>query len=149
MKSNVIALILSIWGALLSSIAIGWNIYRDLTKKGKLRVVCYIGNIIDEISGVNETEYLVWNVTNIGQEPIFLTSIGGQTGKEDYFVINPHQPLPIMLKPGEYIIEYTDDLSLINNNLLSLFASDSIGTNYKASKNQLNYLKKKYANKDE
>ena len=38
---------LAIWGALLSSFAVGWNVYRDFADKGRLKVDCYVGKHIE------------------------------------------------------------------------------------------------------
>jgi hypothetical protein len=129
---------LALYGAIMSTILLGWSIYRGLTDKGRLYVHCYIGKLIGGQGKRDENDYLVYSITNIGRRPILVTTIGGKT-KGNPFIINPRS-LPTMLKPGEYVIEYTPDLSIINDNLLQLFAIDSIGKYHKVRKRVLKSL---------
>ena len=134
--------ILALWGALLSSIAVGWNLYRDLSEKGKLRVTCYVGCTI-EGGKLDPNKYLFWNVTNIGRTSILVKSIGGKNKDDTAFFIK-ESCLPKMLKPGEYIIESVADFSVLSENLKSLNAYDSLGREFKASRKQVEQLKKDY-----
>jgi hypothetical protein len=144
MDKEIITVILAIWGALLSSIAIGWNIFRDLVGRGRLRVSCYIGNIVGGPEGIDPNNYLVWSITNIGKEPVVLTHIGGGF-KDKEFMLTPHAQLPRMMQPGEYILEYTNSLNLLEDDLKFLAAIDSLGKKYKAPRKQVRRLKKEYA----
>jgi hypothetical protein len=104
-----------------------WDLtYRDIAQKDRLRLSCYFGNLVDCTNGIDSKDYLVWQVTNIGKEPVMLTHIGGGK-KENKFFITPHQPLPRMLQPGEYVLEYTVDLSTLQLDLELLSATDSLG----------------------
>ncbi len=135
---------LAVWGAFLSSVAVGWNLYRDLLQKGRLKVSCYIGKLIGVSSGIDPNDYLVYNITNVGKEPVLLTHIGGHL-KKTHFLLTPHRPLPHMLKPGEYILEYAHDLSVLDQDLKALVAIDSLGRKWKAPKIQVKKLKKDFA----
>lgn len=134
---------LAIWGAIVSSIAIGWNFYRDLSDRGRLRVQCYIGKIIGGI-GDSATDYLIYSVTNTGKRPIMVINIGGRRHRR----VGPYsglimvsRNLPKMLLPGEYVTEWTEDLSFLNKDLLSLGAEDSLGNFWKCDKKSLRNLK--------
>jgi len=133
--------LIAVYGAILSSVLLGWNIYRDLTNKGKLRVHCNIGKLITSGAPKDENDYLFYNITNVGKKPILVTTIGGRT-KEHDFMINP-RGLPKMLGPGEYLIEYSPDLSILNENLLGLCAIDSLGKVYKVKRRVLKNLVKR------
>lgn len=133
--------LIALYGAILSSVLLVWNIYRDLTNKGKLRVCCSIGKIITPGGPKDENDYLFYNVTNVGRKPILVTRIGGKT-KENDFMIKP-RGLPKTLNPGEYLSEYTPDLSMLNDNLLCLWAIDSLGKAHKVKKSVLKDLIKK------
>jgi hypothetical protein len=138
-----ITTILAIWGAALSSFAVGWQFYRDMSQRGKLRVSCYIGKLID--SGPKDpNDYLVYCITNVGKEPVMLTHIGGRSRKNDFMLI-AHRPLPKMLQPGEYILEYTPDLDVLNSELKSLMAIDSLDRYWKTPRKQVKKLKSDYA----
>ena len=130
--------ILAIWGAFLSSVLAGWTLYRDLTDRGKIRLYCYVGNIIGGPES-SETDYLFWRVVNIGRGSVLVTSVGGALSEKN-FMINP-RTLPKMLVPGDYLSEYTDDLSILDKDLKYLCAWDSLGKVYKAPRKQLNRLK--------
>ncbi|MCJ7457751.1 MAG: hypothetical protein MUP17_02015 [candidate division Zixibacteria bacterium] len=68
-------------------------------------------------------------MTNIGRKPIFVDKAGGTT-KIDKFILLPRN-LPKRLEPGEQLLEYAPDLSVLTDNLLSLWALDSLGKFHK------------------
>lgn len=139
MESNIVTF-LAIWGAIGSSIMIGWSLYRDLSDRGELKVHCYIGQVVGG-SVSSDIDLLVYNVTNTGKRPIMVTNIGGRLlGKKEFLITTAS--LPRMLSPGEYILEYSDDLSYLNKDLLSLWACDSLNKNWKCSRKKLKKLKK-------
>ena len=135
---DIITIIIAAWGAILSSFLLGWNVYRDLTNRGKLRVICRIMNKVVPGIPKDETDYLVYEVTNVGRQPIMVTQIGGRKNGKD-FIITSDQ-IPKMLKPYEYILQETTDLSFINENLLELFAIDSSNKEHKMNKSGLKKL---------
>lgn len=137
MKSDVAAF-LAIWGALASSVTIGWNLYRDMSDTGRLRVHCFIGKIVGSSEASPDIDYLAYSVTNTGKRPIMVTNVGGRH-REANFIISPRN-LPRMLGPGEYFTEWTEDLSKLNKNLVSLFASDSLGKEWSVNKKALRKL---------
>ena len=143
MTKETITIILAIWGAMLSSIAMGWNLYRDISQRGRLRVHCYFGKLVDEVSGIDPNDYLVWNITNIGKGPIVLSTIGGAL-KDNHFLIKTRNQLPFTLKSGEYILEYSTGIDVFEKGLKCLWAIDSIGKTYKAPKKQMKKLFKGY-----
>ncbi len=149
MKMNVITIILAFWGAILSSVLLGWNFYRDITERGKLGVHCYIGNIIIPGSPTDDTEYLVYSVTNIGRKPIYLDFLGGSSSKDKDFLINPRTLLPKKLDAGEHFMEYTPDLSVLDDDLLFLCVRDTLGKVYKVKKSVVKDLIKKRKEKRE
>ncbi|TAN40727.1 MAG: hypothetical protein EPN22_17050 [Nitrospirae bacterium] len=144
MDKETITTILAIWGAVVSSFAVGWQFFRDIIQRGRLRVSCYIGELIGDPGGIDPTDYLVYNVTNIGKEPVMLTHIGGEMKEKD-FMVKTRQPLPRMLQPGEYTLEFTHDLSVLGPELKRLTAIDSIGRVWKVPKKQVKKLKADYA----
>ena len=141
-----ITLTIAIYGALLSSILLGWKIYRDLTDRGRLRVHCSIGKIVIPGGPKDENDYLFYNVTNIGRKPIVVTHIGGSMTQQNFMILP--KDLPKTLKPGEFSHEYTTDLSCLNDNLLCLWAMDSLGKYHKVKRCVLKDLIKKEKNKN-
>jgi hypothetical protein len=140
--TETITLIIAIWGALLSTLAIGWNLYRDLMDKGRLRVNCYFGMIVQEGVGIEKENVLFWNITNIGRKPVVLTQMGGRF-KDNYFVLKQHVTLPRTLQPGEFVTGYMEDFSIMEGkDVKTLTAIDSIGRIYKAPRKQVREVKK-------
>lgn len=125
--------------------AIGWNLYRDLSDRGRLRVTCYIGAVVG--NGDIKSDLLVWTVTNVGRQPVMLTAIGGKLHKKGQaFIVNTQRPLPIMLKPGEYFIDWMDDYEHLDPDLLeSLTAHSSVGTTYYAPRKEVEVVSEKIA----
>lgn len=162
---NITTAIIAIYGALLSSIALGWNIYRQFTDKGRLSVQCYIGNFCPAVSketkdylikdlpeslvewasqNIHEDrDYLIYKVTDIGRKPILVTQVGGGYRNGEQFLINPNCPMPKELKPGEYFLEYSPDLSILDKDLRFLGVWDSLGKIHKADRKTFRMLKRK------
>ena len=117
----MLTLILAVWGAALGTLTAAWNIDRDYTNKGRLRVHCYIGWIAGG-GEVDRTDRLVYSVTNVGRQPVMVTHLGGHSvGGDRYaFMIIPHDgTVPRMLAPGEYLLDYTEDLSVFDQQAAS------------------------------
>ena|SRR5229473_1314481 len=75
--------LLAVYGAILSSFGLGWNFYRDLQDKARLKVRMSIRRIVSSpdgkwysvnpdlpIQGASSKLYLVANVTNVGRRPV-------------------------------------------------------------------------------
>jgi hypothetical protein len=134
--------VLAVWGAIVSTVTFGWNLYRSIKQRGCLRVSCYIGKIAAGEEG------LIWNIINVGKEPGFLTHIGGST-KKYKFIMNTDRtlPLPKMLQPGQYVtalFDAHDDLSMLEPlpDLKHLWAITSLGKKFKAPRKQVKKLKR-------
>jgi hypothetical protein len=127
---------LAIWGAILSSFAVGWNIYRDFSDKGRLKVDCYVGKHIVPGIGVVQDNILVWTITNVGKRPVILAHVGGAFRKEE-FILTTKTILPHKIEPGEYILENTNDLKILEEDVIELFAIDTIGNKYNAPNKRL------------
>jgi hypothetical protein len=76
-QSSNITTILAVYGAILSTVAIGWNIFREVTNRGRLRVTVTLAEIHSEAAGLLAKDKLWYKVTNVGRQPIWLTSVGG------------------------------------------------------------------------
>ena len=90
------ALSTAIYGAVVSSVALGWNIYKYLQEKPKIKVDVKFGGIIRE--KVSDT-LLIVSIINRGGKSIHLSSMGLRSGNDDLF--NLHTVgLPCELKGG-------------------------------------------------
>ena len=131
---------LAIWGAVVSTIAILWNIRRDLSDRGKVRVLCYLGVLRGGDGPPDPRTHLVYHVTNVGRRAVVVTHIGGALAKDRHFMVNTRGPMPRTLQPGEYFLEYSQDLSVLDDQPQALWAIDSIGNYWRISKKALRRL---------
>jgi len=153
--------LLAIWGAFLSSVALGWNFYRDLTSRPKLKVEVKVRRIVVapggqwyatapslNIEGASEQLFIVMSVVNIRPRPvrwhgwggIYKKPVAGKTG----FVIIP-RGLPVTLKDGDTHSEYTELAASgypADDTVKRLQAWDSTGTNWKLSWWQMRRLRR-------
>jgi hypothetical protein len=152
--------VLAIYGAGLSSIAFGWNLFRDLRDKARIKVSAHIRRTVQTIDGkwyavkpdlgvegASEQLFLVVNVTNAGRRPVLWTGWGGKYSKplngRDSFSIIP-VAIPKKLSEGETHSEYTADLSPAGDNVKRLFIWDATGRNWYLSRGALRKLKAEY-----
>jgi len=158
---------LATWGAILSSVTLGWNLLRDLRDKAKLNISANVRAIITRIDGArlavkpellddedDSTLHVVISFANVGRRPLRLKSFGGLylqpvNGKRG-FVISARD-LPITLAEAEAHDEYTDFVPpFTNDNLKELFVTDSFGREWKLSGKQLRQFRsdcKQYASR--
>lgn len=146
-----LATVIAIVSLAISSAVFGWTVYRDMSNRGMLRVECFIGKLVTTVDGgdnVVSGPKLVYIVTNIGRQPIVLKEIGGKEkrDKEHSFMITSNS-LPKMLKPGEYIMEYTDS-KLLEKEINYLHAEDSLKRIYKLKKRDFKRLLKSFQSKE-
>lgn len=133
---------LAVWGTIVSSIALTWNIIRGLQDKRKLKVEAFIGVMIPRET---DKKYITVTVTNIGRRPIYVIGWGARLKKEKggpkkpSLAIGPHI-LPKMLAEGEYVIEYTHDLTMLLREIKYIYAWDSTGKQWRVKRNSLNRL---------
>ncbi len=150
--------LLAFYGAILSSVGLGWNLYRDLQDRARLKIEVHIRRIVRSpdgkwyqvkpdlpVEGASEKLFVVANVTNIGRRPVKWTGWGGEYHKPhqrggNSFVILP-TVLPIMLKEGESVSEMTDDLKAASADVKRLFIYDAAGKNWYLSRRALRKLK--------
>jgi len=129
---------IAIYGALLSSIGIIWNIYRDFRDRGKAKFFAFIGNSMNPDTDGYE-RYLIYHITNAGRRPLVITKIGGIRKRGDNFLFRPRS-LPMTLKEGDCHMEYTHDLSVLDKNLKYLSVYDSLDKCYKFKGRKLKKL---------
>jgi hypothetical protein len=144
--SGILTTFLAIWGAVVSTIAIVWNVRRDLVDRGKLRVVCYRGGLRGGYGPPDPKTYLVYNVTNVGRRPVIVTNLGGARNKKTHFVISTRSPLPRTLQHGEYFMECSD-LSIMDEQPEALWAVDSLNRYWKFPRRALRRLIREHESK--
>jgi hypothetical protein len=91
------ALAIAVYGAVVSSVALGWNIYKYFQDKPKVKVTVNFGVAYSEIE--TSGNLLIVTAVNNGKRSVYLSSMGLRSGKED--LLNLHtKGLPCELKGG-------------------------------------------------
>jgi len=148
---------LALWGAILSTFTLGWNFYRELLDRPKLRVTAGLKRFAKgadgrdfavkhnlPVEGASNQIFLVVTAANVGRRPVMVKGWGGEwhspvKGKKGFTVIG--RDLPKMLKEGEYHFEYTDELRALSENVKTLYVWDSSGKAWKLPRRELEKLK--------
>jgi hypothetical protein len=132
---------LALWGAILSTVAITWNVLRDVRERAKLRIDPMIGRIHPDSTN---RDYVVLTIANVGRRPVLVKGWGGRRtpdgeGRDAFLVTSPE--LPKMLKEGEYVIVHSSHLEIVGPATKEIHVWDSSGRNWRLSKNQLKHLR--------
>ena len=134
--------ILAAYAAILSTVAIGWLLYRELSDRIRVNISVALTSLLpggderqfplfhpNEVAGA----YVLIKITNAGHRPVTLQGWGGewktpQNGKDKFTVIS--QGLPRILNGHESHQEFTPDLSVVSPNIKALFVRDSSDKNW-------------------
>ncbi|MDP2673248.1 MAG: hypothetical protein Q8O84_05535 [Nanoarchaeota archaeon] len=122
---------IAIYGAILSTIAIGWNIYNKLQDKPKIKIKTHFGFMTNDFK---KTFFFI-DAINYGKRSIYLSSFGLRSGNNDVIEPNPSFGLPCELKPGTSHTEWFDVEKLEKNKDMQFdFAwyKDETGKMYKS-----------------
>jgi hypothetical protein len=148
-----ITTIIAIYAAILSSIGVGWNLYRELYDRARVKISISLMRIATGADGrhfavgphlptenISADLHVVVKITNVGQRPVLLQGWGGkwkdpEKGKDTFVVVS--QGLPRTLKGHESHQEFTPDLSVVSPNIKTLFVCDSSGKNWYVSNKEL------------
>lgn len=118
--------LVAIYGAFLSTIAVGWNIYNNFQDKPKIKVSAKFGLMSD-----SEKTFLFIKAINLGRRPITLSSVGLRSGKEDLLNIKTIS-LPYELKENTSHLEWFDVNELKNRPFDFAWYRDETGKLYKS-----------------
>ena len=149
-KAEIITLFLASGGLILSSLAIGWNIFRDVLDKGKLKISCFVGIYTGDPNGGKK---IVCNITNIGRKPITATKFMIAYKREKIITLKrwyrscppafvvPRE-LPKTLEPTEYIVEMAN-ITPEDKIIKHLCVIDTIGKYYKSNRKDEKEIRQK------
>lgn len=103
MDKATVAIIVSIISAVIAGLSLGWNIYRDVVLKPKLKVKFSIRKLftpgIDQMS-----QYISISATNFGKTSITIEKICLKSLKKELLVFtDPQLGLPKELAPGKKV----------------------------------------------
>ncbi len=125
---------LAIWGAIVSTVAVVWNVFRDLNDRTKLSVRVSISRMVPDPTN---RDYLVVTMTNIGRRPVMIKSWGAEFAKKSegkpFALFIPRQ-LPKLIAESEYHMEWSHDLQSLRPEIKSIFVVDSSDKHWKAPK---------------
>src|SRR3972149_10233246 len=96
---------IAIYGALLSTIAVGWNIYNNLQDKSKVRVETNFGFMFPD---KENKQFFFIKAINYGRRPVHLSSFGLRSDNDDVIDPLPSSGLPCELKPSSSHTEWFD-----------------------------------------
>jgi len=100
---NNLTLILAVYGGVLSTVAIIWNIYNNLLDKPKIKITTSIGFLT---GAMNPSEPLLFiEAINKGKRPVTLSSVGIRLAKEENVTLMQVN-LPAELGEGKSHVEW-------------------------------------------
>jgi hypothetical protein len=162
MTKEMIALIISISSIMTASLSLGWNIYRDIILKAKLKVTCMVGFVIHPTLKTPMDKVFI-SVTNFGPgkircSMIFLrdTSLWKKITKKTKLAILIHDyedhfsgQLPCELDVGDgrdFLFEFNKDCFL-SEQWTHVGIKDSFSRIHWASKSNVKTARQLYKNK--
>lgn len=141
---DLLTTILAIWGAVLSTIALIWNILRD--RKDRQNVEIRVAPVILS-DDPTEEEFLGTTITNTGRRPVTIIGVGARRrGKKGLILLGDvNQGFPKRLDEHERYVVLTRNFELLQELLLEeeiteFWAEDSTGKHWKLSRKGLKEL---------
>ena len=141
MEPNQTSLVLAVYGAVVATLVAVWNIYQQVvTYRDQLAVQVVRADMVQG-GVVIATDKLWFKVTNVGRQPVWLSSIGGRNkrgSERSHFMIPTPVLLPVKLEPGEVFNDSSINLKIADLDRVRYFAAwDSKGKEHRAPKRQL------------
>jgi hypothetical protein len=150
---------IAIYGAVVATITFGWNLFRDLRDRGKVKIQASVRRIVQGPAGrrytvkpdfpavgASEELYIVMTVSNVGRRPMRWEGWGGYyktpyKGKSGFVCIAHY--LPKILAEKEVHQEWSElEPEFDLDNLKKLYAWDGMDGEWKLSWWQLRKLRK-------
>jgi len=131
--------ITAIFGVIIGSISLGWNILNEIRKKPKIDFQIQLMTTYDSVSKkLLDDHCIIYKITNISERNLTIKSIGFYMDKLHNLLIT-FDKLPKFLESGEfyellYNYKKQELLNIFNGNIEKFIAYDSIGNKYKAKR---------------
>ena len=151
-------LVIAVWGALVGTTSLAWNIYTALRDRGRLKVSAALGWVVSGPAGrryvvratdarlAGRTELggppqLIVSVVNHGRRPLTVATLGVRLASgKDLPEIVPN--LPTELKEGEPVDLIVNELDgLVQRRILQVFVCDTLGRRWKVRRASLKALR--------
>jgi hypothetical protein len=126
-----VTLILAIWGAVVSTVAVCWNIVRDVLKRPKVVIHAMIARSPGTVA-LPRPLTLAVEITNVGQEPVVIKGLASDKGKKSTVVGVLLTPtvLPRRLEPKDSVVEPLRDFGFIKPGTKRFYVWDSTGKHW-------------------
>lgn len=126
------------WGAIVATIALSWNVLRDVHFKGHLKVQATFR--VDDMNR-HLPPALTVSVTNVGSKPVLVQGIAiqrkkGSTPSHHFFPCE----IPKMLAPGEFFWQVLDQTGWLPSATQTLYAWDSSGARWRVARKEFRRL---------
>jgi hypothetical protein len=120
------------WGAIVATIALSWNVLRDIHLRGHLKVQAMFR--VDDRNRQLPPALTV-SVTNVGSKPVLVQGIAiqrkkGSAPSHHFFPCK----IPKMLAPGEFFWQVLDQTGWLPTDTQTLYAWDSSGTSWRVAR---------------
>jgi hypothetical protein len=150
--------LLAVYGTIISTVALFWNIFRDLLDMPRLQLSARLGRLAKNevtgqlyaadpdlpVHGATEQLFVFLDVTNVGRRPARWDGWGGKHSKkvngQESFVVIPVS-LPKMLNEGESHTEMTPELHDGIDNVRRISIWDASGKKWHLPNKELKKLK--------
>jgi len=126
------------WGAIVATIALSWNVLRDIHLREHLKVQAMFR--VDDRNRQLPPALTV-SVTNVGSKPVLVQGIAiqrrkGSTPSHHFFPCE----IPKMLAPGEFFWQVLDQTGWLPTDTQTLYAWDSSGTRWRVARKEFRRL---------
>lgn len=145
---------LAVWGALLATLSIIWNVVRDLRDRADVRLSAMIGYLVEPppigrpltfraAVEKKDATHLMVSITNHGRRSVLITKLFFQHEGDSGMYAALAQTLPRMLRENEFTVEYTNELDVLRHKLKRVYAVDSTGREWDLEKTLLDKLRQR------
>jgi len=128
-------LAIAIYGAVIATLSLGWQVFRELRDTGRLGVTLMVGRMFPD--GPDEDE-LFGFITNLGRRPTMVSQMAGWQGawlwRRQWFTVYATE-LPRMLQPDERMQVWLKELDLAQ--VRRLYVLDTRGRRWPVTRRDL------------
>jgi len=130
------------WGAVVATVALGWNVLRAVRSKGRLKLEATFQ--ADDMDPQSPPVFAI-QVTNVGSKPILVQGIAieRKKGSAPGHLFFPCQ-IPKMLARGHYFLQTLDRTGWLPTAIKKLYAWDSTGRHWCMARREMRRLLKQH-----
>lgn len=136
---------LAIWGAIVATIALAWNVIRDQRDRRKLEVRYIVGGVAGALVP-DEGIHLGIILTNVGRRPVMVQgcAVNVEDKSTTFIIFDKNHGLPKMLDEQEsYTVLTTDWKKVAEEGITRVYAYDSSGKEWRMKRKLVKRLKKR------